>query len=574
MKETSNNMRVGNPAYRGELELRSKIKWLVLFRIAIVTVLLGANIVIQLVGEAPAPEKPLLALYYVIGAIYASSTIYAIWLRFSFRLIRLAYVQCALDSCFITAIIYITGGVESIFTFLYIFSIFAAAILLGWRGAFIFASANSICYGVLVDLQFYELIRPFMPEYGSRFAHEPRRILYIMLVNISAFYVVAFLSSHLQGQLVKVRLKLNEQRRDLMDLAALNDRILQSINSGLLTLDRNGLIVSLNRAGGKILGYSLNEILQQPLAEVIPELANQQHAQEPHFNQDIIRSREELFVKNKEGKRLCLGFSVSPLTASEGHEIGKIVIFQDITEINKMREEVKKLERLAMMGNLAAGMAHEIKNPLGSMSGAFQMLRAEKIGSPLAERLTALIEREINRLNQLLNEFLWLSKPIKKEVALQVVPFGAVVDETITLIRSRVKMNGKVEFQKNIPPDFEVYVDDSQFRQVLWNLLLNGLEGMDYRGGTIHISGEKVVVLNGESQERSFCKVIIQDTGKGIPLELRDQIFEPFFTTKENGTGLGLAIVQQIVESHGGHVQVDSSNEQGTVFSIYLPDLE
>jgi two-component system sensor histidine kinase PilS (NtrC family) len=393
-----------------------------------------------------------------------------------------------------------------------------------------------------------------------------------MLVNISAFYVVAFLSSYLQGQLAKVRLKLSEQSRDLMDLAALNDRIVQSLNSGLLTLDHNGLIVSLNKAGEKILGYSADEVRQRHLAEVIPEMATQQRSKEQDVEQDVVRSREELFVKNREGKRLCVGFSVSPLTTSEGQEIGKIVIFQDITEINRMREEVKKLERLAMMGTLAAGMAHEIKNPLGSMSGAFQMLRAEERDSPLTKRLMALIEREINRLNQLLNEFLWLSKPIKDEGTLKAVHFASVVDETITLIRSRFKVNGKVEFQKVIPHDFEVLVHESQFRQVLWNLLLNGMEAMDYRG-TIHISAEKLVVLNGESQRQSFCKVNIRDTGIGIPSELRDQIFEPFFTTKDNGTGLGLAIVQQIVESHGGYVQVESPKGQGTIFSIYLPDV-
>jgi two-component system sensor histidine kinase PilS (NtrC family) len=356
-----------------------------------------------------------------------------------------------------------------------------------------------------------------------------------------------------------------------MELEALNDRILQSMGSGLITLDQEGRILSFNKAAGKILGYSFGEIRQRPLAEAIPQLADHGQLTGPPFEYDGINSRRELAVKNKEGKRLSLGFSVSPLTTTEGKAVGKIMIFQDITEVKKMQERVKKLERLAMMGTLAAGMAHEIKNPLGSISGAFQMLHTEEKGSSVSSRLTAIIEREIARLNELLNEFLWLSKPVKKEGTFKEVALSTLIDDTITLACTKFQVDGRVEFERTIPADFNLFVDESQFRQVVWNLVLNALEAMEYQGA-IRIDAEKVVLLTDEAGEKPFSRVTFHDTGKGIPPDILDQIYEPFFTTKEKGTGLGLAVVQQIVESHCGSIQVESSDDAGTVFSLYLPD--
>jgi len=551
-------------------ELRSRIKWLTIVRVIMVTFIMLSVIFIRRVGDTPLEHTSLIALFYTIGAIYAASAAYGLAFRFSDKLFTQASVQFSLDPFFITAIIYVTGGVNSVFTFLYIFSIFGASIILERKWAMIVASLSGILYGTLVDLQFYEIIHPFQLVTRPLARYDASGVFFIILSNFAAFYVVAFLGSHLQGQLDRARLKLKQQSKDMMELEALNDRIVESIGSGLITLDNAGRIVSMNTAAQKILELSYSQVFQEPLTSVIPEMMGGARSDSEEGVKSFKTPRGEITISTKKGERLCLGFSISTLTSVEGMEIGNIMIFQDITKIKEMQEEVKKLERLAMMGTLAAGMAHEIKNPLGAMSGAFQMLRKEDPGSPIANRLVSIIEREMSRLKDLLNEFLWLSKPVRETGESAMVALEPIVADTITLIQSKLKLDGQVSFERNIPENFHVYVNESHFRQVVWNLMLNALEAMDNRG-RISVSAEQVFMDKEKGTGESYSKISFTDSGCGIPENIRGRITEPFFTTKDAGTGLGLAVVQQIVNTHQGRMDVTSQDGQGTTFSVYLP---
>ncbi len=551
---------------RESQELKSRVKWLIVVRVIMVTSIMIGVFFIRRLGEAPLEHTSLVALLYTIGAIYAASVIYGLTFRLSDRLLAQASAQFLLDPFFITAIIYVTGGVNSVFTFLYIFSIFGSSIILERKWAMIVASLSGILYGTLVDLQFYELIHPFQLITKPPARYDASGVFFIILANFAAFYVVAFLGSHLQGQLQRARLRLRQQSKDMMELEALNDRIVESIGSGLITLDKSGRVVSMNSAAQNILGLSYSQVFQEPLTSIIPEMAEASHYDPEMGVKSFAKPRGEITMASATGARLCLGFTISPLTSVEGVEIGNIMIFQDITKIKEMQEEVKKLERLAMMGTLAAGMAHEIKNPLGAMSGAFQMLRKEEPGSPIAKRLVSIIEREMSRLKDLLNEFLWLSKPVRETAEGAMAPLEPIIADTITLIRSKMKLDGQVNFEQRIPENFQVYINESHFRQVVWNLMLNALEAMDNQG-SISVIAEVVPVNGGEEP---YARISFADTGCGIPEDIRSRVTEPFFTTKDAGTGLGLAVVQQIVNSHQGRLEVTSS-DAGTTFSVLLP---
>jgi two-component system, NtrC family, sensor histidine kinase PilS len=561
---------MSEPSHKHERELRSRLTWLTFFRAVIITTLTGGILAVHLAGESPLNNQSLRAFDYVIGSIYAACILYALALKFWNRMRALAYVQFIVDALFITGIVFVSSGVSSVFTFFYIFSIFGAAIVLGRSGAFVTASMSSIFYGLLVDLQYFSVISPFNLQ-GAPDQLESGQVFLTVLANISAFYAVAFLASHLQGQLSSVRVKLRQQSRNLMELEALNDRIVESISSGLLTLDRNGRIVSFNTAAQSILGYSFEDVWQRSVADILPGFEDYMTVKSGNSISGFSMSRGEITVETGEKKTVCLGFSVSPLTTVSGEEIGRILIFQDITEVKRMQAEMKRLERLAIMGTLAAGMAHEIKNPLGAMSGAFQMLRGENVSAPIADRLMGIMEREMSRLNDLLNEFLWLSKPAKREGALKTVPLEPLIDDTITLIRTKLGGDGGVEYKKNVPPAFSVMVDESHFRQVIWNILLNGVEAMNNRG-SMEITAEMIEVSGADSERSNYARISFRDSGPGITDEIREKIYEPFFTTKETGTGLGLAIVQKIVDSHQGHIEITSEPDRGSTFSILLPE--
>ena len=202
-----------------------------------------------------------------------------------------------------------------------------------------------------------------------------------------------------------------------------------------------------------------------------------------------------------------------------------------------------------------------------------QMLHTEDANSPIAHRLVSIIEREMDRLKDLLDEFLWLSKPVKRKETLKLVSLEPIVDDTITLIRSKIELNTGVEFEKHILPDCYIMVDESHFRQIIWNLLLNAFEAIDDQG-SVKILTERIMYEKIKTQPCPFIKISVSDTGCGIQEEEISRIYEPFFTTKDTGTGLGLAIVQKIVDEHGGFIEIKSEYGKGTIFSIFLPEPE
>jgi len=547
-----------------------KIKWLMIFRIVLVTILLGSAIILQL--NIP-KSRTLDFLYIFIILSYTFTAITMSWIKRVKRLAQYAYLQIFFDILFETGIVYITGGVESIFTFTYIATIISAGILLFRQGAFLAASISTIFYGVLIDLQFYRILP--MPM-SMQFPYTPvdaSVMYYNIFLNACAFYLVAFLSGYLSESLKKTRQRLQQTSHDLNELQAFHHNILQSMQSGVLTTDLSGKITSYNRAAEIITGYSLGEVYGKNLDEIFPDLDIQ--AILIHFPERTeLNRRLETDMVTRTGSQVYLGFSLSPFLDNQSKISGLIGIFQDLTELRAMQEQIARTDRLVAIGQLAAGVAHEIRNPLASISGSIQLLRSELTLNPENKTLVEIILRESARLDRILSDFLSYARPRPLTFAKSDIVHD-VIFSTLTLLKRDERFaEDKFTIQVDSPPNFPKLVCDvQQLQQVLWNLCLNALQAMPY-GGTLRLQTSLETLDEWElnTPEKIDVGIItVSDTGEGMDDETLRHIFHPFYTTKASGTGLGLAIAHSIIKNHHGIIRVRSLPHQGAKFEIILP---
>jgi two-component system sensor histidine kinase PilS (NtrC family) len=275
------------------------------------------------------------------------------------------------------------------------------------------------------------------------------------------------------------------------------------------------------------------------------------------------------------GETLCLGYTVTVLheeNFDNGEREGEgasgwIFIFQDLTNLKGMEEHVRRMERLAFAGKIAAEIAHEIKNPLASMSGAVQMLQGQIDHGSLQSRLIGIVDREIDRINELVTDFLWLARGARKPERIEKVEACTIIQEVLTLLKTRDKITSDHQVRTDFGCASTLMMDPHHFRQILWNLLVNAVEAMP-RGGEVFIRVRSLPIPGSDSEE--VC-IDVRDMGSGISEDFRDRVFDPFFTTKQNGTGLGLSIVYQLVENAGGRVDVTHHDGHGTTFSLFFP---
>ena len=388
-------------------------------------------------------------------------------------------------------------------------------------------------------------------------------------MNIIAFYLVAFLSSLLSEQTRKSRKELKEKQFDLDRLETLNRNIVQSISSGLLTIDLDGNVVFFNKAAEEITGYSLTKVYLSKAEEIFPFLKERKGIFKRPSGRDHPPFRFESGFKKENGDNLYLGFSTSPLRDSEGNELGNIVIFQDLTRFKEMEKHIKMVDRLAAVGRLAAGMAHEMRNPLASLSGSIQVLKDGLELDERDERLMDIAMRETERLNSLITDFMLFAQPglANKEI----VHIDRIIGDTLDELICRPEWSKDIKTMQNISTNVQIEVDPRQLRQALWNLFVNAIQAMP-QGGELKIDVEEAAhELDSRDQAKDCIKIGVSDTGLGIPKDHLDKIFDPFFTTKDEGAGMGLAITYRIIESCQGKIVVNSEVGQGTSFSIFLP---
>lgn len=542
-------------------EMRAKLKWLMALRVVIVTVLLGASIVFQ-VGYGHIAETTV-SFSYLIASTYCLTIVYSLLLNRLNRLTSFAYAQISLDLLFETVLVYLTGGIESPFSPFYMITSIAASIILGRKGGSLTASMASILFGILVDLQFLRLLPGI-----SVSSYSSRETLYYLFLNIVAFLTVAYLSGGLAEKLSLTTEWLKEKATGLAELKAFHEHVVQSMSTGLMTTGLSGEVTSFNRAAEQIMGYRYGQVKGRPWWDIFgaADLKWLINAEKP-LDEPFRFDRE---CRRQNGDRLALGMTVSPLKNEEGRQIGGVWIFQDLTRIKEMEVEIENKKRLATIGEMAAGMAHEIRNPLASLSGSLQVLNKDvRLEEEESRRLMEIALKETVRLNGIITAFLMYARPAPLNIKRWDI--NRLITDTLSLLQNSNEYRENIEIRSSLAEgESWAAVDPDQMRQVFWNLSLNACQAMP-QGGRLHVTSRSVNLgSNKDLPGTAWVEVTFSDSGLGIHKENIPKIFYPFFTTKDRGSGLGLSIVHRVIETHRGRVHVESQPGQGTRIILLL----
>lgn len=538
-------------------EFTRRVVWLMLLRLLVMTLLLAATIFFQFRGAGTLFIDPAIPLYILIGTTFLLSLIYAFALPLIPDLWLFSFFQVMVDVLYATVLIHFTGGASSVFTLLYIFPIITSGILHLRRGAFVTAATACILFGLLITLQYYHIIPPSnWPWISTWSKNTPGYLLWIFVVHLTFFFLVAFLSSALAEQLQRTIASLDLKEIDYQKLSELHTNIVRSISSGMITTDEFDKITFVNSAGASLLGTPSSELmaLSLSLRNVFPMI------------RDFVDSssvRRETFFTVKEVNAVKRHFEVthSDLKGVDSLPRGRLVLFQDVTEFRRMEERVRLSEKQAAFVRIAAGMAHEIRNPLAALRGATELLSNNRSVAANEKKLLEIVLRESDRLNRLLGDFLLTVRA--QQLGKTRVMLSTVMEEILDLFSREPKIQGGVSLETLINKGVEVEGDPVRLKQAIWNVLGNALDA-------VHEYGTIQVVLES-SPETGCATLIVKDDGCGIPLEIRDQVFEPFTSTKESGSGLGLSLALSVVESHDGLIDCESTPSGGTKFSIRLP---
>lgn len=518
---------------------RNKLKALIAFRAAFVTLLLGSSFIFKAGYERFQHPN---AFSYLIATLYLLTFIYSILIERIRQLFVFAYIQLILDVIFGITLIYITGGIESWFSFMLVLIVISSSIVLDKRAGYIIATLSSLLYGILINLQFHGLL----PLNSGR-TMEVKDYLYNIFIHIVSFYLVAYLSGYLSSRLERTVKKLDEKATDLRDLEFFNKEVIESLPSGLFTTDISGRILTFNRAAEKIIGCERESVIGRKIDEALP-----------YFKFPFVPCRREEVIKSN-GTRKVIGFQITPLKDINGNDTGFIGIFQDLTELKRFEAEAKRKEKLAAIGELSSNIAHEIRNPLASLKGSIEMLKDGTIPPDNKKRLMEIALKEMERLNRIISDFLTYSRPSQPEF--KRFELHSVLDETTDLLKNVEQYRGNISIKKKYTGRLEVIADPQKLRQVFWNLGINAIEAMP--------NGGELVIATKDKD--STVEIIFQDSGLGIAKQDIERVFYPFFTTKESGTGLGLSIAYRIIEEHSGKINVESNAGIGTIFEVILP---
>lgn len=434
--------------------------------------------------------------------------------------------QVCYDIFFTTALIFYTESYDSVYTIFYFFNIIFCAILFRGRLAAISAAlASSGLYAFIFWLNSANIRDDkFFP----------------LLTTVTAFISIALLS----GQLVE---ELRRSRQHVSKLESLSGEIVDSLDSGLLGLNADEVVERVNRTALSMLGIrSEQSVIGRTLSDLLPAFIDAQGSQ--------IR---EIAIKGKNRRML-----VTRVTLTESHSM---ILLRDLTEVLDLEEKVRRQERLAGVGRLATGVAHEIRNPIASISGAAQLLGVDGSDSDEKRRLTDIIVRESERVDRLVTQLLKFAKPpVGQRVQLDL---RDVIRESVESMRIRPDFqNSGIDLQVKINGPLLVKGNKDELNEVIGNLFVNAMQALlDHKP-----AGAKIITLEGKRVDSQIV-VSVSDNGPGIPREFRSRIFDPFFTTKASGTGLGLAQVHKIVRDHDGYLDVDTEEGRGTALTFRLP---
>jgi two-component system sensor histidine kinase PilS (NtrC family) len=543
------------------VNLRSRLSALIAVRVIVSTLLLGSAILIQLSRPGAFPVDP---FFFLIGLTYALSVVYIATSRFVERFPWLADVQLGVDAILVSAFIHVTGGITSYFSSLYLLPIIAASTIRFRRGAMQVAILSAVLYLALVSVQYTDGMSYLPASWQMEVPVElptVRFAQYTVGINLFGFFAVALLSGSLAEGLRSAGARLEHASHEIEDLRAFNEYVIDSLLSGLMTTDRDCRVLTFNRAAAAITGTAAEQAIGNTAMAVLQLPADFQSRLVALAERRSLRM--DLAYAAPDQRRLEIGLTVTTLAFPDGRS-GYLFTFQDVTDMKRLEHHARLQQRLAAVGEMAAGIAHEIRNPLASMSGSIQVLRQDLPLSSEQAQLMDIVLRESERLNDTIRSFLAYARPQRFAVAR--LDVGKVIQDTALLLRNSADVRDGHVVEVDVPAQPVWYeADENQIRQILWNLATNGLRAMA-NGGTL-----KLAVTADDERGPGEVVLEVQDAGCGIRPEDLDGIFQPFRSSFERGTGLGLAIVHRIVTDYGGVIQVSSTVNVGTTVRVRLP---
>ncbi len=564
---------------------RKRIRTLIAVRVVVaLTLLLGSGIPLYIGSEFT--KSVSLILFKFVFVIFAVSLVYSLLLNRIRRVLFFGCIQIIVDVILESVIVFYTGQTGSPFTILYIFTIIYAGIILRKHSCFIFAALCSSMYVWMVAGKMLNVL----PLKETVFTHlnvtmPVSELVYFTIVNLIGFFTVAYFTDYISGKLEHTDKLLNQQISLVGDLQSLRSNILQSMANGLITLNGNGEIDLVNNAGERILGLREEQLQRKLIEEIFPDSTAEKIK---NIIKNLSQSGElnEEFEYIKEGKNIPLGLAASPLKDARGRQVGALILLNDLTNKKELEKHKQAADRWAAVAELAANMAHEIRNPLAAISGSIEVLQESMKLDDTDTRLMDIILRESSRLNTLISDFLNYAKPPVLEK--NQCDLIKLLKETSTLAESDTGRKNQLKIISDYRiSSLYIPLDAKQIKQVFWNLIRNAMEAMP-EGGILKISVTKEKYINSSDQPANsrdkffvigadaienmeYACISFKDNGIGISEENLSSIFNPFTSFKENGSGLGLAISYRIIKDHGGRIAVKSIPNVGTVIDLFLP---
>ena len=544
-----------------ETGLRRNVFWLIVGRAVIGTILLGSATFMQVTAPGSFAVDP---FFFLIGLTYALTIGYALALRYVERHRWIADLQLGIDALLVSSFIYFTGGITSFFTSLYVLPVMAASTIQFRRGGLLVATLSTVLYGGLVLAQYLAAsgLRSDVWLIAYTQALPAGSVArYTVALNVFGFFAVALLSGSLADSLRSAGARLQQASTEIADLQALNQHVIDSLPSGLATTDQAQRILTFNRAAESITGVECRAAVGRGIDDVLQLPTPVMESIQADLRTKATRRHEFRYRASNERSEKEIGLTATHLE-TPGGRVGLLFTFQDVTAIKKLERDAAIQQRLAAVGEMAAGIAHEIRNPLASMSGSIQILRQELPLSSEQEQLMDIVLRESERLNTTIRSFLAYARPQRFQI--ERFDVRRALNDTALLLRNSAEVLEGHQIAVDVPASELWYeADEGQIKQIVWNLATNGLRAMP-RGGTLHLVGASEPSSDG-------VVLTVHDEGIGIPPEELDGLFQPFHGTFAKGSGLGLAIVHRIVSDYNGEIQVSSQPNAGTTVSVRLP---
>ena len=562
---------IARPSPISPADLRRILRWVLLLRLSltIAIVLTGAFVWDNFFGARSS------AVLIAALAVAFASSVGGAWRLRRGRVegARFLWAQLLLDLVVVTVVVLYTGGVTSAFTLLYIPQVALATVLFGTSGGIFVATAASAVYVLLGVWQREfaagaswtgDILPPLPPP------EEPFLLNILLLVGL--FFFVALLTAFLRARLVRAGARVRELETEIRFMTIDTRDILDSIESGVVSIDHQGRLAFVNQEAYDLLGLRPvardPELVWREIRTRAPELAR---LLEDTLGGSPALSRGEVSMDAPEGQ-VPLGITTNVLYGERGERRGVTAVFRDISHVKRMEDLARQRDRLAAVAELSASLAHEIKNPLATIRSSVELLGGDASGSGEETRLHELIVKESDRLSKLLTDFLHFARmELRSEgpVALRELLEHAVE-------RQAVQPGAAVRLEWIGLRQPVVRGDSDLLLQLFQNLLANAVQACaaSSGGGRITITVTRDFAARAERyglDPARFVETRVVDQGVGIPPADLPRIFDPFFTTKPQGHGLGLAIVHRIVNVHGGAIFVESEPGRGTDVRVYLP---